>query len=686
MKLIQERIWKKSIEGPIIDKFHKAMAIDDPENEEEITNSINALVDLLKEILRIDPEFEDTYNDILDEISMLGTPDSFEDTEDETAYEQWVENFNYILSMMYDYCDANSIWIDPDKLQEDYQSNKWNKNELINTRLLYVLDDIENLNHEINDGSKGSYSNATTYKELGRYIKTLTQRLGNAGEKVYELDQYYNESIKLTEDDREGWDAESIEDVSGLMTTLDDIYDLAYELKNTIKGAYSGAETYNALGSYIKKLAKELDSCGNAIMLMDESISESKQVMKESTWAVDEIYFTPATEKKLDFIYQNDKDKYEEMEDEIYEATDDIIEKVFTDSYRVQNNILRDPDSYINAEDRKKAIRTMYSIINKYYKNMLKNNVTEDFDSDLEFARERINVWLEGHPTQIVDMNFDKWRELVANEILDKEVDELTLPEEKIINDIWENAQEDDKGNASIYKEEFRVWGDEEIENNNALSSVAKAISNFLDDNNIGCDYINFDTHDFGNQVLIVHPDSDVEEVAEMIQDEFGFPFRIKHDTIYLDVTEEYEDEYGDIKTRVTKRYHESLDSEVTLQELADKIDYNGADYRGAEIPKAIDYMINQINIPDNMRLKWFDVDVVSDDVIQLTYITQEPFSPTDSNSFIKEVTNMINVLANKYRYDKPFTLALDVTARDGRDEGQLVYDIKVNADTDMSL
>lgn len=573
MKLMQERMWKKSIEGPIIDKFHKAMNIDDPENEEEITNSINALVDLLKEILRIDPEFEDTYNDILDEISMLGTPESFEDTEDETAYEQWVENFNYILSMMYDYCDANSIWIDPDKLQEDYQSSKWNKNELVNTRLLYVLDDIENLNHEINDGSKGSYSNATTYKELGRYIKTLTQRLGNAGEKVYELDQYYNESIKLTEDDREGWDAESIEDVSGLMTTLDDIYDLAYELKNTIKGAYSGAETYNALGSYIKKLAKELDSCGNAIMLMDESISESKQVMKESTWAVDEIYFTPATEKKLDFIYQNDKDKYEEMEDEIYEATDDIIEKVFTDSYRVQNNILRDPDDYINTEDRKKAIRTMYSIINKYYKNMLKNNVTEDFDSDLETTRERIDVWLEGHPTQIAGMNFDEWRRLVANEVLDKEVDELTLPEDKIINDIWENAQE-------------------------------------------------------------------------------------------------IEDNY----------------SEVTLQELADKIDYNGADYRGAEIPKAIDYMINQINIPDNMRLKWFDVDVVSDDVIQLTYITQEPFSPTDSNSFIKEVTNMINVLANKYRYDKPFTLALDVTARDGRDEGQLVYDIKVNAGTDMSL
>lgn len=123
-----------------------------------------------------------------------------------------------------------------------------------------------------------------------------------------------------------------------------------------------------------------------------------------------------------------------------------------------------------------------------------------------------------------------------------------------------------------------------------------------------------------------------------------------------------------------------SEESKIDLKQLANKIDYNGADYRGAKIPEAIDYMINQINIPDNMRLKSFDVDVVSDDVIQLTYITQEPFSSADSSSFIKEVTNMINVLANKYRYDKPFTLVLDVRARDGRDRGWLVYDINVNS------
>lgn len=241
------------------------------------------------------------------------------------------------------------------------------------------------------------------------------------------------------------------------------------------------------------------------------------------------------------------------------------------------------------------------------------------------------------------------------------------------------------EGLGESMKEELRVWGDEEISAQNSLVRWEHALEDFLENNNIEYDQVKCDVFDYGTNIVIVNPE-DIEEVAQEIEDHYGFKTTIEDNNIYVNVTEEYEDEYGDIKTRVAKRYDESLDSEVTLQELADEIDYNGADYRGAEIPKAIDYMINQINIPDNMRLKWFDVDVVSDDVIQLTYVTQEPFSPTDSDSFIKEVTNMINVLANKYRYDKPFTLALDVTARDGRDEGQLVYDIKVNAGADMSL
>ena len=290
----------------------------------------------------------------------------------------------------------------------------------------------------------------------------------------------------------------------------------------------------------------------------------------------------------------------------------------------------------------------------------------KNIDTIIYGQRKNIEKWLEDRIYQ--DYNLDKSSRIYKN----------------YINNITEAIE-----NATLIgesmKEDFRVWGDEEISAQNDLVRWEHALEDFLENNNIEYDQVKCDVFDYGTNIVIMNPE-DIEEVAQEIEDHYGFKAIIEDNNIYVDVTEEYEDEYGDIKTRVAKRYDESLDSEVTLQELADEIDYNGADYRGAEIPKAIDYMINQINIPDNMRLKWFDVDVVSDDVIQLTYVTQEPFSPTDSDSFIKEVTNMINVLANKYRYNKPFTLALDVTARDGRDEGQLVYDIKVNAGADMSL
>lgn len=322
------------------------------------------------------------------------------------------------------------------------------------------------------------------------------------------------------------------------------------------------------------------------------------------------------------------------------------------------------------------AINDIKSNLRDYNLNLDSFKIDTNFIADKNIyttiSGNKINIenWLEDRIYQ--DYNLDKSSRIYKNYI-----NNIT---EALKGDIM-----DKKKYKESMKEELRIWGDEEISAQNSLVRWEHALEDFLENNNIEYDQVKCDVFDYGTNVVIINP-KDIEEVAQEIEDHYGFKTTIEDNNIYVDVTEEYEDEYGDIKTRVAKRYDESLDSEVTLQELADEIDYNGADYRGAEIPKAIDYMINQINIPDNMRLKWFDVDVVSDDVIQLTYVTQEPFSPTDSDSFIKEVTNMINVLANKYRYNKPFTLALDVTARDGRDEGQLVYDIKVNAGADMSL
>lgn len=53
----------------------------------------------------------------------------------------------------------------------------------------------------------------------------------------------------------DGWNEEKVE---GILGVLDDIYSLQYELKNCIRGCYTGAHTYEELQSYISRLADRL--------------------------------------------------------------------------------------------------------------------------------------------------------------------------------------------------------------------------------------------------------------------------------------------------------------------------------------------------------------------------------------------------------------------------------------------
>ena len=120
-------------------------------------------------------------------------------------------------------------------------------------------------------------------------------------------------------------------------------------------------------------------------------------------------------------------------------------------------------------------------------------------------------------------------------------------------------------------KEDFRVWGDEEISAQNDLVKWEQALEDFLENNNIEYDQVKCDVFDYGTNIVIMNP-KDIEEVAQEIEDHYGFKTTIEDNNIYVDVTEEYEDEYGDIKIRVAKRYHESYNDEgYTLQYLNDK-------------------------------------------------------------------------------------------------------------------
>ena len=124
------------------------------------------------------------------------------------------------------------------------------------------------------------------------------------------------------------------------------------------------------------------------------------------------------------------------------------------------------------------------------------------------------------------------------------------------------------------------------------------------------------------------------------------------------------------------------------FKQMLDSFKYNGAQYRGARVPNAIRGYLNQANIPDNMRLKWFELEDLSngDDLnAQLTYITQQPFDGDDANEFIREAQEAFEGLAERFGFDKPFSIALDVRCRDGAEYGQLVYDLEIDGEIDVT-
>lgn len=114
--------------------------------------------------------------------------------------------------------------------------------------------------------------------------------------------------------------------------------------------------------------------------------------------------------------------------------------------------------------------------------------------------------------------------------------------------------------------EGFRVWGEEDIENQQALSSIANVIKKFFKDNDISYESIDYDIHDLGPMIEITGVE-DVEEVSELLEDIFGFDVEYEDNLIQINTTQEYEDESGWLKQRVDRSY---LDEGVARDYLGD--------------------------------------------------------------------------------------------------------------------
>ena len=68
-------------------------------------------------------------------------------------------------------------------------------------------------------------------------------------------------SRKLYEES-DGWDLEGFDELNEV---LSNISRLKYELDNTVRGAYTGCETYEQLGEYIIELAHALEDAGSYV-------------------------------------------------------------------------------------------------------------------------------------------------------------------------------------------------------------------------------------------------------------------------------------------------------------------------------------------------------------------------------------------------------------------------------------
>lgn len=122
-----------------------------------------------------------------------------------------------------------------------------------------------------------------------------------------------------------------------------------------------------------------------------------------------------------------------------------------------------------------------------------------------------------------------------------------------------------------------------------------------------------------------------------------------------------------------------------TLFDIVSSVKVNGPKYRGGRMPQFNPFAINEMKFPDNMRPKHFYADIV-DDNIQFTYYTQEPFTPEDTKDFITEVTRFFKGIAEFEDYGKPFKVLLNVQARDGKEYGNLVYDIDITPELEEGL
>ena len=129
-------------------------------------------------------------------------------------------------------------------------------------------------------------------------------------------------------------------------------------------------------------------------------------------------------------------------------------------------------------------------------------------------------------------------------------------------------------------KEEFRTWDQEDIDNQNALSIIAKELKKLYDENDVAYDSIDFDIFDYGMNIIVRNVPEDEKYMSiDIIESDLGYPVEESGDDLIIDVTEQYEDENGDIKTKVSREFLEENLTENYIDRYVITYENNGRQF-----------------------------------------------------------------------------------------------------------
>lgn len=168
------------------------------------------------------------------------------------------------------------------------------------------------------------------------------------------------ESKPLSEDINDGWELEDTE--SGLLDVIGDLERVAYELKNCIRGAYTRCTTYKELSMYLKKRAEELDYEADALLSLDDSLTEDVEESNKNVINLNKFIDFIADHKtaREDFIrYFN----IEEVDGEI--SADGLNQEEVADWLADHEQLKDDYDRYLKSKEDDELNEDVETILNK---------------------------------------------------------------------------------------------------------------------------------------------------------------------------------------------------------------------------------------------------------------------------------------------------------------------------------